>query len=75
MFDELRDVAETLRGGNDNPVIRFGTVDAVDAGPPVIVTIAGHPMPCLASYTTPTVGDVVIWLNHQSRAVALGKQQ
>lgn len=75
MFDEVRGVAEVISGGREQPVIRFGVVDAVDAGPPVIVTIAGHPMPCLESYTTPTVGDVVVWLNHLSRAVALGRQQ
>lgn len=75
MFNEIRGIAEAVTGAQEHPIIRFGVVDEVDAGPPVIVTIAGHPMPCLSSYTTPTVGDVVVWLNHLSRAVALGRQQ
>ena len=68
------DFARQLIGMDPLPIIRIGEVTAVDSGPPVRVTVDDREMRCLASYTTPTSGDVIVWLEHMNRRIALGPQ-
>lgn len=65
-------LAEALTDTVTSPVLRVGEVTAVDTGPPVMVTIDNRPMRCYFAYTTPVVGNVVVWLSSQSLALALG---
>ena len=71
MSDLLR-LAEQLSSGDRDPIIRVGIVASVAAGPPLTIVVDGRPMRCLASYPTPTTGDVVVWIDSHSIAIALG---
>jgi hypothetical protein len=73
------DVARAVADGNQQRgfEIRVGIVTAVgtrnDGGATyTVVTIDGRDMRCLASYASPTAGDVVVWLQTNSQAICLG---
>lgn len=74
MSEEVVRLATQLASSDRPSIIRLGTVTAVGSGPPVLVTIDGKKMRCLASYTSPAPGDVVVWLEDQTVRIALGPQ-
>lgn len=55
--------------------LRLGVVDATTAASGsdrATVTVDGLPIPYLSSYS-PTIGDVVVWIEDEQRRVAIGK--
>lgn len=71
-MSELADLATLLATDPGHSVIRVGTVEAVNAGPPLTVSIDGRSMRCLFAYSSPAVGHVVVWLDDRQRAFCLG---
>lgn len=74
-----RELAIALAGGdNQDPgLIRLGAITAIttrnDGGSSyTVVTVDGREMRCLASFPAPTIGRVVVWLNHAGHALCLG---